>query len=164
MQSLILLVLFFGSKFPATADAVVTLASWYRGVSHCLFSLSMPMTNPPPQQVNFLDTAEMYPVPTNAETQGYTDRTIAAWLKQRPASFRDDVVLATKVRECVVDSGGGRVSVYWLRKESKRTFISFFFERRWRMEWAILYGLLFFIWLTSLYPVIFPASHRGCSS
>jgi len=48
MQSLILLVLFFGSKFPATADAVVTLASWYRGVSHCFFSLSMPMTNPPP--------------------------------------------------------------------------------------------------------------------
>lgn len=30
--------------------------------------------------VNFLDTAEMYPVPTKAETQGATDRTVAAFL------------------------------------------------------------------------------------
>jgi aryl-alcohol dehydrogenase-like predicted oxidoreductase len=52
------------------------------------------------RQVNFLDTAEMYPVPTKAETQGFTDRTIAAWLKQRGgASRRSQVVLASKVRQ-----------------------------------------------------------------
>lgn len=44
--------------------------------------------------INFLDTAEMYPVPTDPEKQGDTDRTVAAFLKERS---RDDVVLATKV-------------------------------------------------------------------
>ena len=46
--------------------------------------------------VNFLDTAEMYPVPTKAETQGRTDRIIGSWLKQRGLA-RDAVVIATKV-------------------------------------------------------------------
>ena len=44
--------------------------------------------------VNFIDTAEMYPVPTNAKTCGDTDRTVAEFLKGRS---RDSVVLATKV-------------------------------------------------------------------
>uniref|UniRef100_A0A7S0HUD1 NADP-dependent oxidoreductase domain-containing protein n=1 Tax=Hanusia phi TaxID=3032 RepID=A0A7S0HUD1_9CRYP len=44
--------------------------------------------------VNFIDTAEMYPIPVKAETQGDTDRTIAKWLKTKK---REDVVLATKV-------------------------------------------------------------------
>lgn len=44
--------------------------------------------------VNFLDTAEMYPVPTKAKTQGKTDETVAAFLKSRR---REDIVLATKV-------------------------------------------------------------------
>ena len=69
-----------------------------------------------------MDTAEMYPVPTNAETQGYTDRTIASWLKQRPASFRDDVVLATKVRRMhawlVV-----RASFFWWAEEGLPAFL-----------------------------------------
>ena len=45
--------------------------------------------------INFLDTAEMYPVPTKVETQGATDRTVAEFLKTR--SRREDVILATKV-------------------------------------------------------------------
>lgn len=44
--------------------------------------------------INFLDTAEMYPVPTKPETQGATDRTVAAFLKTRR---RADVIVATKV-------------------------------------------------------------------
>ena len=44
--------------------------------------------------VNFLDTAEMYPVPPAEDTQGNTDRFIASWL---PARKRDDIILATKV-------------------------------------------------------------------
>jgi len=44
--------------------------------------------------INFLDTAEMYPVPTKAATQGRTDKTVAQFLKTRD---RKDVVLATKV-------------------------------------------------------------------
>ncbi|NOG31730.1 NADP(H)-dependent aldo-keto reductase [Halomonas sp. TBZ9] len=45
--------------------------------------------------INFIDTAEMYPVPPKAETQGLTERYIGSWLKQRGA--RDDVIIASKV-------------------------------------------------------------------
>ncbi|MDA8962309.1 NADP(H)-dependent aldo-keto reductase [Congregibacter sp.] len=47
------------------------------------------------QGVNFIDAAEMYPVPPRAETQGETERIIGRWLQTR--GKRDDVVLATKV-------------------------------------------------------------------
>jgi aryl-alcohol dehydrogenase-like predicted oxidoreductase len=47
--------------------------------------------------VNFLDTAEMYPVPTNPATCGDTDRTVAKFLSQMGPSRRDDIILATKV-------------------------------------------------------------------
>src|SRR5512144_750711 len=47
------------------------------------------------QGVNFIDTAEMYPVPPRAETQGLTERYIGTWLKQR--GNRDKVILASKV-------------------------------------------------------------------
>ena len=45
--------------------------------------------------INFIDTAEMYPVMPRAETQGLTERYIGSWLKQ-PGN-RQKVVLATKV-------------------------------------------------------------------
>lgn len=45
--------------------------------------------------VNFIDTAEMYPVPPKADTQGATERYIGTWLAARGG--RDKVVLATKV-------------------------------------------------------------------
>jgi len=45
--------------------------------------------------VNFIDTAEMYPVPPRAETQGRTEQTIGNWLASR--GRRDDIILATKV-------------------------------------------------------------------
>ncbi|PMR71050.1 NADP(H)-dependent aldo-keto reductase [Halomonas heilongjiangensis] len=44
--------------------------------------------------INFIDTAEMYPVPPKAETQGRTEAYIGSWLKRR--SSRDDVIIATK--------------------------------------------------------------------
>lgn len=44
--------------------------------------------------INFLDTAEIYPVPPNGETQGETDRIVCEFLKGRN---RKDVILATKV-------------------------------------------------------------------
>jgi len=47
--------------------------------------------------INFLDTAEMYPVPTKAETQGETDRIIGRWLRQSSSPDRSKIVLATKV-------------------------------------------------------------------
>ena len=45
--------------------------------------------------VNFIDTAEMYPVPPRAETQGRTESYIGRWLAAR--GCRDQVILATKV-------------------------------------------------------------------
>jgi aryl-alcohol dehydrogenase-like predicted oxidoreductase len=45
--------------------------------------------------VNFIDTAEIYPVPPRAETYGATEEIIGRWLADRGA--RDRVVLATKV-------------------------------------------------------------------
>jgi len=45
--------------------------------------------------INFIDTAEMYPVMPRAETQGTTERFIGTWLKK--SGKRKDIVLATKV-------------------------------------------------------------------
>ena len=47
------------------------------------------------QGVNFIDAAEMYPVPPKAETQGRTEQYLGSWLKAR--GKRDDLVIATKV-------------------------------------------------------------------
>ncbi len=45
--------------------------------------------------IQFIDTAEMYPVPPMAETQGRTESYIGSWLASRGG--RDRVILATKV-------------------------------------------------------------------
>ncbi|GAB4816568.1 hypothetical protein N2152v2_003614 [Parachlorella kessleri] len=52
------------------------------------------------QGVNFIDTAELYPVPPRPETCGTTEEIIGRWMKAR--GNRDRVVLATKVM-----GGGG---------------------------------------------------------
>jgi aryl-alcohol dehydrogenase-like predicted oxidoreductase len=56
------------------------------------------------QGINFIDTAEMYPVPPNGTTQGRTEAYLGNWLARRP---RDGLVVATKV------AGPGRRD--WLR-------------------------------------------------
>lgn len=45
--------------------------------------------------VNFVDVAEMYPVPPRRETQGDSERFVGRWLKD--AGRRKDIVLASKV-------------------------------------------------------------------
>src|SRR5437660_2616942 len=54
--------------------------------------------------INFIDTAEMYPVPPNGETQGRTEEFLGSWLKRQR---RDGLVIATKV------AGPGRRD--WIR-------------------------------------------------
>ncbi|MBC7503032.1 MAG: aldo/keto reductase [Herminiimonas sp.] len=44
--------------------------------------------------INFIDTAEMYPVMPRAETQGTTERFIGTWLKK--SGNRQHIILATK--------------------------------------------------------------------
>jgi aryl-alcohol dehydrogenase-like predicted oxidoreductase len=47
------------------------------------------------QGINFIDTAELYPVPANAETSGRTSEIIGTWLKK--TGNRDKVVIASKI-------------------------------------------------------------------
>lgn len=44
--------------------------------------------------VNFIDTAELYPVPATAETQGRTSKIIGTWLKHQK---REELVIASKI-------------------------------------------------------------------
>ena len=46
-------------------------------------------------EVNFIDVAELYPVPARAATQGRTEAYIGTWLHKRQR--RDDLILATKI-------------------------------------------------------------------
>ena len=54
--------------------------------------------------INFIDTAEMYPVPPNGRTQGRTETILGNWLARQA---RDKLVVATKV------AGPGRRE--WIR-------------------------------------------------
>ncbi|MBJ6367611.1 NADP(H)-dependent aldo-keto reductase [Snuella sedimenti] len=47
------------------------------------------------QGINFIDTAELYPVPASVETQGRTSKIIGTWLKK--TGNRGKVVLASKI-------------------------------------------------------------------
>ena len=61
--------------------------------------------------INFLDTAEIYPIPTKADTQGRTDKCINMFLKGRK---REDVILATKV-------AGRNENLKWLPRREPET-------------------------------------------
>ena len=56
------------------------------------------------QGINFIDTAEMYPVPPNGRTQGQTETILGHWIARQP---RDQLVIASKV------AGPGRRD--WIR-------------------------------------------------
>lgn len=45
--------------------------------------------------INFIDTAEMYPIAARQETLGSTERFIGSWLKKR--GKRDNLIIATKI-------------------------------------------------------------------
>ena len=62
--------------------------------------------------INFIDTAEMYPVPPRAGTMGETETLIGRWLASR--GCRDRVVLATKV------AGPGRDWLPYIRGGANR--------------------------------------------
>lgn len=47
------------------------------------------------QDINFIDTAEIYPIPPNATSQGRTETYIGSWLRKRKK--RDDLIIASKV-------------------------------------------------------------------
>ena len=45
--------------------------------------------------INFIDTAELYPVPAEAETYGETERIIGTWIKKN--NNRSSIILASKI-------------------------------------------------------------------
>ena len=47
--------------------------------------------------INFIDTAEMYPIGGNAQIFGSTERYIGSWIKKIGATKRDSLVIATKI-------------------------------------------------------------------
>ena len=57
------------------------------------------------QGINFIDTAEMYPVPPKAETYTRTETMVGTWLKKQA---RDKIVLGGKV-------AGPRRGMHWIR-------------------------------------------------
>jgi aryl-alcohol dehydrogenase-like predicted oxidoreductase len=64
--------------------------------------------------VNFIDTAELYPIPPRRETQGATERIIGDWLRSRRT--RDRVILASKVV--------GRSEMNWFRDDGSPAQLS----------------------------------------
>lgn len=62
------------------------------------------------QGVNFIDTAEMYAVPPQPETQGLTEQYIGNWLAKR--GDRDRLIVASKVL--------GRSEMTWVRGKTTR--------------------------------------------
>lgn len=61
--------------------------------------------------INFIDTAEMYPVPGNPKTQGRTEDYIGTWIAAR--KNRDKYILATKIT--------GRADIHWARDNETTT-------------------------------------------
>ena len=47
--------------------------------------------------INFIDTAEMYPIGGNAQIVGSTERHIGSWLHKIGSSEREKLVIATKI-------------------------------------------------------------------
>lgn len=64
--------------------------------------------------INFIDTAEMYPIAARKATLGSTERFIGTWLKKR--SKRDDLVIATKIAGPNRGMDYIRQPLYFLRK------------------------------------------------
>jgi aryl-alcohol dehydrogenase-like predicted oxidoreductase len=49
--------------------------------------------------VNFIDTAEMYPVPPDAATQGRTEQYVGTWLaRQRRDTWPDAIIIVQHIR------------------------------------------------------------------
>src|SRR4026207_2115349 len=61
--------------------------------------------------INFIDTAEMYPVPPAQEPQGSTEKIVGAWLGKNKAT-REKLVIASKI------AGPGRRD--WIRNGENR--------------------------------------------
>jgi aryl-alcohol dehydrogenase-like predicted oxidoreductase len=67
--------------------------------------------------INFLDTAESYPVPSSPSTTGRTETIIGEWLKKGGKKQREEVVISTKI--C-----GFSDQITWCRKGGQGTRVT----------------------------------------
>lgn len=67
------------------------------------------------QDINFFDTAELYPIPPKRDTQGRTEKIIGTWMKGH--QNRDQIILASKV--C-----GRSQFMDWFRKDGSKCEVS----------------------------------------
>ena len=67
--------------------------------------------------INFIDTAESYPVPSAPSSQGRSEEFVGEWLKQGGSSRRQNTVIATKV--C-----GFSDEITWCRKNGQGTRVT----------------------------------------
>lgn len=94
------------NTFPGTALAVseVCLGTMTFGEQNSEADAHAQLDHAVAQGINFIDTAEMYPVPPNGTTQGRTEKFIGTWLERQD---RAKLVVASKV------AGPGRRD--WIR-------------------------------------------------
>ncbi|MBT0588158.1 aldo/keto reductase [Alteromonas oceanisediminis] len=83
-----------GSSGIQVSEVCLGTMTW--GIQNTQQDADAQLTQALDAQVNFIDTAEMYPVPPNQETYGDTERIIGDWLRRNSAQ-RGDVVLMTKI-------------------------------------------------------------------
>lgn len=75
--------------------SVICLGSMTWGEQNTLEEACQQLDYAVDQGINFIDTAELYPSPMRAQTQGRTEEHLGRWLKQR--EDRDKLVVATKM-------------------------------------------------------------------
>jgi len=78
-----------GLRVSAVSLGSMNMGSWLdRAASHRVLDAAFDAG------INLIDTAEMYPSPLEAATQGRSEEVVGAWLEGKP---RDAVILATKI-------------------------------------------------------------------
>ena len=88
----------------------ICLGTMTYGQQNTLEEASQQLNYAVSQGVNFIDTAEMYPVPGRPETQGKTEEFIGEWLVKQQ---RDRLIVATKV-------AGSNPRLTWIRGGKNR--------------------------------------------
>ncbi|MBX9962801.1 MAG: NADP(H)-dependent aldo-keto reductase [Burkholderiales bacterium] len=102
--------------------------------------------------VNFIDAAEMYPVPPKGETQGRTETYLGTWLKRQQ---RDKVVVATKITgpgrgfdwvrggDLAINAKNVRAAVDLSLKRLQTDYIDLY-QIHWPDRYAPLFGNIFY--------------------
>jgi aryl-alcohol dehydrogenase-like predicted oxidoreductase len=74
---------------------IICLGTMNRAKQKPLASAPAPLYRASEKGINFIDTAEIYPIPPSRETQGLTETYLGDWL--RKSGKRDELVIASKV-------------------------------------------------------------------